>query len=167
MDSTAEERQEAIASSDLPADLDVNDHALLPEPSAPFVLYITGLFSALWSFLLSATLWLCWPSPYFLTFVYLPMIFFSFFLSAWIYLPRFTSNITSFLKIPPDHAGWNYLFIPLLFYVFSFLNSNAFNVVQKPKIKIGIQWSLLYTVGVYHSFSLLSFGFCVSKDTYA
>lgn len=105
-----------VALSDLPAALDANDHALLPEPSIPFVLYITALL-ALWSCLPKAILWLSWPSTYFHTFEYLLMIFFPFFLSAWTsHLPRFISNTTSFSKAFPDHLDWNYFFLPLFFF---------------------------------------------------
>ena len=97
VESTTEELQGCRSPDDLPAAPDANDHALLPEPSIPFVSYITALFLALWSFLLSAILWLCWPSMEVHAPEYLLMIFFSGFLSAWTsHLPRFTSILLPF-----------------------------------------------------------------------
>lgn len=99
VESTTDELQGGSSPSDLSVAPDANSQALLPEPSISFVLYITALFLALWSFLLSAIVWLCWPSTDFHTSEHLLMIFFSCFPSAWTsYLPRFTSNTTSLLK---------------------------------------------------------------------
>lgn len=47
VESTADKLQACYSLSDLPAALGANDHALLPEPSIPFVLCITALSLAL------------------------------------------------------------------------------------------------------------------------
>ena len=99
MESTTDKLQGCSSLSDLSVAPDANNQALPPEPSISFVLYITALFLALWSFLLRAIVWLCWPSTDFPTSEHLLMMFFSCFLSAWTsYLPRFTWNTTFFLK---------------------------------------------------------------------
>lgn len=55
-------------------------------------------------------------------------------------------------KVFPDHPGWNDLLLSLFFLknIFSFSNREWIHRVQKPKIQMGMQWSLLYIIVFCH-----------------